>query len=180
MDVIVAAGASPARAAQHATTTIPIVMLVGIDPVAQGLVASLARPGGNLTGLTMMTRELSGKRLGLLTEAVPGLSRVVLLLDAGNPNRQVLLDDHEAAARVLGVQLLPLEVRGPEEFVGAFQAARQGHAQALLMAQEALFLRQWARMAELALASRLPTMSQPCRRWVDSPERPSPEAGTSG
>jgi putative tryptophan/tyrosine transport system substrate-binding protein len=157
--VIVAAGGSPARAAQHATTTIPIVMLVGTDPVAQGLVASLARPGGNITGLTVMARELSGKRLELLTETVPGLSHVALLVDAGNPNRQVSLYDHEAAARVLGVQLLPLEVRGPDEFVGAFQAAMQGQAQALLMAQGALFLRQRAQLAELALASRLPTMS---------------------
>jgi putative tryptophan/tyrosine transport system substrate-binding protein len=103
VDLIVAAGASPARAAQHATTTIPIVMLVGTDAVAQGLVASLARPGGNITGLTIMTRELSGKRLELLQEAMPGLSRVALLVDAGSPNRQVLLDEHEDAARVLGV-----------------------------------------------------------------------------
>jgi putative tryptophan/tyrosine transport system substrate-binding protein len=90
---------------------------------------------------------------------VPGLSRVVLLLDAGNPNRQVLRDDHEVAARGLGVQLLPLEVRGPDEFWGTFQAARRGDARALLMAQGALFLRQRARLAELALASRLPTLS---------------------
>jgi putative tryptophan/tyrosine transport system substrate-binding protein len=159
VDLIVAAGGSPARAAQHATTTIPIVMLVGTDPVAQGLVASLARPGGNLTGLTMMAHELSEKRLRLLTEAVPGLSHVGLLMDAGNPNQQAHLDDHEAAAHVLGVQVLPLEVRGPDEFVGIFQAARQGHAQVLLMAQGALFLRQRARLAELALASRLPTLS---------------------
>jgi putative tryptophan/tyrosine transport system substrate-binding protein len=157
VDLIVAAGGSPARAAQHATTTIPIVMLVGTDPVVQGPVASLARPGGNITGLTMMAHELSGKRLGLLTEAVPGLSGVGLLMDAGNPNQQVHLDDHEAAARGLGVQLLPLEVRGPDEFVGA--AAMQGHVQALLMAQGALFLRQRARLAELSLASRLPTLS---------------------
>jgi putative ABC transport system substrate-binding protein len=159
VDVIVAAGGSPARAAKQATTTIPIVMLVGVDPVAQGLVASLARPGGNITGLTIMTRELSGKRLELLTEAVPGLSHVALLVDAGNPNRQVFLYDHEAAARVLGMQLLPLEVRGPDDFVGAFQAATQGQAQALIMVQGALFLTQQARLAELALASRLPTMS---------------------
>ena len=96
VDLIVAAGASPARAAQHATTTIPIVMLVGIDPVAQGLVASLAHPGGNITGLTIMTRELSGKRLELLHEAVPGLSQVALLVDAGNPNRQAHLHAHES------------------------------------------------------------------------------------
>jgi putative ABC transport system substrate-binding protein len=159
VDVIVAAGGSPARAAQHATTTIPIVMLVGVDPVEQGLVASLARPGGNITGLTVMTRELSGKRLELLQEAVPGLSHVALLVDAGNPNRQAHRHAHEAAARALGIQLLPLEVRGPDEFVGAFQAATQGQAQALIMAQGALFLTQRARLAALALASRLPTMS---------------------
>jgi putative ABC transport system substrate-binding protein len=159
VDLIVAAGGSPARAAQHATTTIPIVMLVGTDPVAQGLVASLARPAGNITGLTMMAHELIEKRLRLLTEAVPGLSHVALLVDAGNPNQQAHLDDHKVAVRGLGVQLLPLKVRGPGEFVSAFQAARQGHAQALLMAQGALFLRQRARLAELALASRLPTLS---------------------
>ena len=133
VDVIVAAGGSPARAAQHATTTIPIVMLVGVDPVAQGLVVSLARPGGSIIGLTVMTRELSGKRLDLLHEAVPGLSHVALLVDAGNPNRQAHRHAHEAAARVLGIQLLPLEVRGPDEFVGAVQAATQGQAQALIM-----------------------------------------------
>jgi putative ABC transport system substrate-binding protein len=132
---------------------------VGDDPVAQGLVASLARPGGNITGLTVMTRELIGKRLELLTETVPGLSRMALLGDAGNPNRQAHLHAHEAAARVLGIQLLPLEVRGPDDFVGAFLTATQWQAQALLMAQGALFLRQRARLAELGLASRLPTMS---------------------
>jgi ABC-type uncharacterized transport system substrate-binding protein len=159
VDLIVAAGASPARAAKHATTTIPIVMLVGIDAVAQGLVASLAHPGGNITGLTMMSHELSGKRLELLQEAVPGLSHVALLVDAGNPNRQAHLHAHEAAARVLGIQLLPLEVRGPDDFVGAFQAATQGQAQALIMPESALFFTQRARLAELALASRLPTTS---------------------
>jgi putative tryptophan/tyrosine transport system substrate-binding protein len=159
VDIIVAAGGAAARAARHTTSTIPIVMVAGVDPVAQGLVASLAHPGGNITGLTIMTRELTGKRLELLQEAVPGLSHVALLVDAGSPNRQVLLDEHEAAARVLGVQLLPLEVRGPDEFVGAFQAATQGQAQALITGPSALFFTHRARLAELALASRLPTMA---------------------
>jgi len=106
-----------------------------------------------------MTRELSGKRLELLQEAVPGLSRVAVLMDAESPNRQVLLDEHEAAARALGVQLLLLEVRDPDEFEGAFQAATQRQAQALIMAPGALFFTQRARLAELALASRLPTMA---------------------
>jgi putative tryptophan/tyrosine transport system substrate-binding protein len=159
VDIIVAAGGAAARAARHTTSTIPIVMVAGVDPVAQGLVASLAHPGGNITGLTIMTRELTGKRLELLQEAVPGLSHVALLVDAGSPNRQVLLDEHKAAARVLGVQLLPLEVRGPDEFVGAFQAATQGQAQALITGPSALFFTHRARLAELALASRLPTMA---------------------
>jgi putative tryptophan/tyrosine transport system substrate-binding protein len=159
VDVIVAAGGAAARAAQHATRTIPIVMMAGVDPVAQGLVASLAHPGGNITGLALMIRELSGKRLELLHEAVPGLARVALLMDAGNPSRQVLLAEHETAARGLGVQLLLLEVRGPDEFVGAFQAAAQGQAQALIMGQSPLFFNHRARLAELALASHLPTMS---------------------
>jgi ABC-type uncharacterized transport system substrate-binding protein len=159
VDVIVAAGGAAARAARDATSTIPIVMVSSLDPVAQGLIASLAHPGGNITGLTVMTRELSGKRLKLLQAAVPRLSRVAVLIEAGSPNRQVLLDEHEAAARVLGVQLLPLEVRGPDDFMGAFQAAMQGQAQALIMTQSALFFRQRARLAELGLSSRLPTMA---------------------
>jgi ABC-type uncharacterized transport system substrate-binding protein len=159
VDVIVAAGGAAARATRHATSTIPIVMVAAIDPVAQGLVASLAHPGGNLTGVTIMTLELSGKRLELLQEAVPGLSRVALLVDAESPNRQVLLDEHEAAARVLGIQLLPIEVRGPDEFMGAFQTATQGQVQALITGQSQLFFTHRARLAALAFASRLPTMS---------------------
>jgi ABC-type uncharacterized transport system substrate-binding protein len=159
VDIIVAGDAAAALAAKHATRTIPIVMAVSADPVRDGLVASLARPGGNITGLSIMVPEVSGKRLELFREAVPGLSRVALLLDTGIPSQPAELHDHEAAARELGVQLLPLEVRGPAEFVAAFQAATQGHAQALIMAQSPLFSTYRARLAELALASRLPTMS---------------------
>ena len=158
VDVLVAGSTATARAAQRATSTIPIVIAVGADPVGDGLVTSLARPGGNLTGLSIMSPELNGKRFELLTAAVPGLSRVALLLDTGSPRWQVELRDHEAAARALGVQLLPLAVRGPDEFAGAFQAARQGHAQALLLMQCPLFGVHRARLAELALASRLPTI----------------------
>jgi putative ABC transport system substrate-binding protein len=159
VDLIVAGDTAAALAAKHATRTIPIVMAVSFDPVRDGLVTSLARPGGNITGLRIMVPEVAGKRLELLREAVPGLSRVALLLDAEPPNWQAQLHDHEAAARGLGVQLLPLEVRGPAEFAGAFQAAPQGHAQALIMVQSPLFNTHLARLAELALASRLPTMA---------------------
>jgi putative ABC transport system substrate-binding protein len=156
--IIVAGTTAAAQAAKHATSTIPIVTAVSADPVREGLVASLAQPGGNITGLSIMTPELSGKRLELLTQAVPGLARVALLLDTGSPRRDLHLHDHEAGARALGVQLLPLAVRGPEEFAGAFQAARAGQAEALIMATSPLFGAHRAQLAELALASRLPTM----------------------
>jgi len=158
VDILVAGDTAAAVAAQHATRTMPIVA-ISFDAVRDGLVTSLARPGGNLTGLSIMVPALSGKRLELLTEAVPGLARVALLLDVGPPHWHAQLHDHEAAPRGLGVQLLALEVRGPDEFAGAFQAATQGHAQALLMVQSPLFKTHMARLAELALASRLPTMS---------------------
>jgi putative tryptophan/tyrosine transport system substrate-binding protein len=141
------------------TSTLPIVMAVSSDPVGDGLVASLAQPGGNITGLSIMTPELTGKRLELLREAVPGLARVALLLDARSPRRHLRLQEHEAAARVLGVHLQPLEVRGPEEFAGAFQAALQGQAQAVIIPTSPLFTTHRDRLAALALASRLPTMA---------------------
>jgi putative ABC transport system substrate-binding protein len=106
-----------------------------------------------------MIPELTGKRLELLREAVPGLARVALLLDAGDPRRDAILHDHAAAARGLGVQLQPLEVRGPEEFAGVFEAALQGQAQALILQASPLFGAHRARLVELALASRLPTMA---------------------
>jgi putative ABC transport system substrate-binding protein len=158
VDIIIAGDTAAALAAKHATSTIPIVAVM-FDAVRDGLVASLARPGGNITGLSIMVPELSGKRLELLTEAVPGLARVALLLDVGPPNWHAQLQDHEAAARELGMQLLPLEVQSPEAFAGAFQAATQGHAQALSMVQSPLFRIYEAQLAALALASRLPTMS---------------------
>jgi putative ABC transport system substrate-binding protein len=159
VDLLVVGTTTAALAAKHATSTIPIVMAVSADPVGDGLVASLARPGGNITGLSNLTPELTGKRLELLTAAVPGLARVALLLDARNPSRHVQRHDSEAAARVLGVELLPLEVQGPDEFADAFQAALQGHAQALVVQVSPLFGAHRGRLAELALASRLPTMA---------------------
>ena len=158
VDIIIAGSTPAALAAKHVTRTIPIVAVGVGDPVGDGLVASLARPGGNITGLSNMAPEITGKRLELLKEAVPGLSRVALLLDTGNPRRHVQLHDHEIATRELGVQLLPLEVHGPDEFVGAFQTAIQGHVQALIIQGSPLFGTHQARLVELALASRLPTI----------------------
>ena len=104
VDLIVTGTTAAAQAAKHATRTIPIVMAVSADPVGDGLIASLARPGGNLTGLSIMTPDLTGKRLELLSEAVPGLARVALLLDAGDLRRHAILHAHAAAARGLGVR----------------------------------------------------------------------------
>jgi putative ABC transport system substrate-binding protein len=159
--LIVTGNLDAAFAAKQATSTLPIVMAAqgGIDPVEAGLIESLAHPGGNITGLTIMTPELTGKRLELLKEVVPGLSRVALLLEAEHAGRHTHLHDHQVAAHTAGLQLLPIEVRGPDEFAGGLQEAQQGHAQALIMVQSALFAAHRARLAELALASRLPTMS---------------------
>ena len=112
VDVIVVSPITAIRAAKQATKTIPIVMLTSQDPVAIGLVDSLARPGGNITGLTRLTRELSGKRLELLTEVVPGISRVGVLGDAKLPGSAIAFKEYEVAARALKIQLLSLELRG--------------------------------------------------------------------
>jgi putative tryptophan/tyrosine transport system substrate-binding protein len=161
VDILVAGGINAIVAAQHATTTIPIVMAAqgGRDPVEAGLVASLARPGGNITGATLMTAETTRKRFELLHEVVPGLSRMALLLDAGHASRHAHLQDHEAAARVLGAQLRSVEVRSPDDFEAMFQTMTREHAQVLIMVQSPLFATHRARLVELALASHLPTMS---------------------
>ena len=118
VEVIVTPGTLDAFAARRATTTIPIVMAASGDAVATGLVASLARPGGNVTGLTALARELSGKRLELLKEAVPGLSRVAVLWNAANPDKARDLEETQVAAGALRLQLQSLEVRDPRSVIG--------------------------------------------------------------
>src|SRR4029453_2092618 len=139
--------------------TIPIVVVTTQDPVATGLVDSLARPGGNVTGLTRFTRELSGKRLGLLKEVVPGMSRGGALLSA-----QQSRDDfkwYEAPARALKKQLQLLEVRAPNpDFDAAFQAAAKGHANALITIRGSVLIRYTKRIADLAIKNRLPSMHE--------------------
>jgi putative ABC transport system substrate-binding protein len=161
VDILVAGGINAIMAAQHATTMIPIVMAAqgGRDPVEAGLVASLAHPGGNITGVTLMTEETTRKRLELLHEVVPGMSRMALLLDAGHASRHAHLHDHEVAARGLGVHLRAVAVRGPDDFEAMFQTMTREHAQALIMVQSPLVATHRARLAALALASHLPTMS---------------------
>src|SRR5712691_4855115 len=128
VDVILAPGTPQALAAQRATIRIPIVFMAVADPVEAGLVASLARPGGNLTGLTILAPEHSGKRLELLTEAVPGVSRVAVLWDPTSAGSVLSFRETEAAAHSLGVQLQSLEVRDPGEFERAFAAATRDGA----------------------------------------------------
>jgi putative ABC transport system substrate-binding protein len=160
VDVLVAESGLAGLAAQKATQTIPIVMAPVGDPVGAGLVASLGRPGGNITGVSMFAPDLSGKRLELLQEAVPKVSRVGVLWNPTNPNSAAQLRQTEVAARALGVRLLqPLGVRGPDEFASAFSALVNERAEALNVLADGLFLTQRRRIAELAIKGRLPTMS---------------------
>ena len=149
------------RAAKQATKTIPIVMVVPTDPVATGLVDSLARPGENITGLSRLTRELRGKRLELLKEVVPRISRVGVLWDAANAPGQVGLafKNYETAARDLKIPLESLEVSGPNpDLEGAFREAVKGRLSALITARTTVLVRYPKRIAELAITSRLPSM----------------------
>lgn len=125
VDVLVAAGGAPAAlAAKRATTTVPIVIASVADPVALGLVASLAQPGGNVTGLSLLGPDTAGKRLEILKEVVPALSRVAVLWNPANPGNTLILEEARVAARALGVKVQSLEARGPEDFQTAFKAAR--------------------------------------------------------
>jgi putative ABC transport system substrate-binding protein len=120
VDVIVARGSQATGAAKHVTSTIPIVMSASGDAVGTGLVASLARPGGNVTGLTFIAPESSGKRLELLKEALPGATKVAILWNPADPPRRLEFKETEAAAQRLGVKLLSLELGGPEDLEGRF------------------------------------------------------------
>jgi putative ABC transport system substrate-binding protein len=159
VDVIVAHTASAARAAKHATQTIPIVMVgVGWDPVETGLVESLARPGGNLTGLTNLGLELSRKRLELLTEIVPRGSRVAVLWDGANPANRRNVHELETAAHALGLTVQAWEVQGTEDFERLFAALTQERPDALYVAGGPLMGTNRKRIADFAFKSRLPSV----------------------
>ena len=132
VDVLVLAISGAIRAAKQATKTIPIVIVTKDDPVAAEYIDSLARPGGNITGITRLTRELSGKRLELLTELVPKISRVGVLWDPNSSGSIIGFKEYEAAARALKIQLQSLEVRGRTDFEGAFRAAANSRTNALI------------------------------------------------
>jgi putative ABC transport system substrate-binding protein len=160
VDAIVATSSPAIRAAQQATRTIPIVMGISAEPVEQRFVTSLARPGGNITGLTSMSVELSGKRLEYLSEIVPRMARVAVLWDSTYPGKTLEVQELQHAAELLGLQLQLLEARTPADFEGAFEAARAGQAQAMLVLGTPTFHQNHARIAELAARDELPSMHE--------------------
>ena len=158
VDVIVTLGTDATRQAKEATSTTPIVMTQDNDPVASGFVASLARPGGNITGLSTLAPELSGKRLELLKEVVPKVALVALLRDPTSSGSAMNLKETEAAAQFLRVKLQSLEVSKPEDFDGAFQKITKGRAGALMNLGTPLFNRYRRRIVEFAAKSKLPAI----------------------
>jgi putative ABC transport system substrate-binding protein len=158
VDVLLAVITPAALAAKDATTTIPIVMLGVGDPVGSGLVASLARPGGNVTGVTSVSPDLMGKQLEFLKEMLPTVSRVAVLWNPTNPVHALRSREADRAAQALGVQLQHVGVRSSEAFDSAFAAMITAHAGALLVMGDALVFEHPRRLAELAVTSRLPTM----------------------
>ena len=158
VDIIVSGGPTATRSAKEATSTIPIVMAFDNDPVGSGFVASLARPGGNITGLSTLAPEISGKQLELLKEIVPRLSRVGVLGTSTNPGNAQVLKEMGLAAGAYGVQLQYLDVRDPKDIETAFRAASKGRADAVVALASAFLISQQAQIAELAIKSRLPAM----------------------
>ena len=166
VDVLVVPTISAIRAAKQATETIPIVMVTQVDPVAAGIVDSLARPGGNITGLTTLQRDLSGKRLELLKDVVPRLSRVGVLR---NPDDDTAIGfkDYEAAARALNIRLQSLNARGSDpDLEGAFREAVKGRADAVITITNNPLFRNSKRITNLAIKNRLPSMYEGTT-WVE-------------
>jgi putative ABC transport system substrate-binding protein len=167
VQVLVAGGSAAIRAAQQATSTLPIVMAVAYDPIGKGFVASLAQPGGNITGLSWLGAELLGKRLELLKETVPQRTRIAVLANPANPAYQDNMANLTVAARALGLHLHVVEVRQADELETAFAAMIQAGAEALLVLEDSLVLSTLGgRIAEHASTARLPAMYG-WRRHVD-------------
>jgi putative ABC transport system substrate-binding protein len=156
VNIIVTSGPSATRPAKEATSTIPIVMAFDTDPVANGFVASLARPGGNITGLSILAPELSGKRLELLKEIVPKLSRVAVLGNSTFPGNAQMLRETELAADAFGVKVQYLDVLAPKDIETAFRSANRARAEAVLVMGSGVLSSQQKQIADLAIKSRLP------------------------
>jgi putative ABC transport system substrate-binding protein len=158
VDVIVATGTPAAQRAKQATSVIPIVIAIGDDPVEMGLIASLAHPGGNVTGVTTLATELRGKMLELLKEVVPRLTRMAVLWSPVDPRFVLNFKESEAAARSLGLRLQSLEVRGPDELESAFRAATKERAEALIMLRAPVINAHLKSIADMAIKSRIPAI----------------------
>ena len=158
VDVIVTGGPSVNRFAKEATVTIPIVLAFDNDPVGNGFAASLARPGGNVTGLSALSPEISGKQLELLKEIVPTLSRVAVLGNSAEPANALVLREVELAAGAFGVKLQYLDVLGPKDIETAFRAASKGRADAVLVLLSPVVISHRTQLVEIALRSRLPAI----------------------
>jgi putative ABC transport system substrate-binding protein len=159
VDVFVSPTLSAILAAKQATKTIPIVMLINGNPVELGIIESLARPGGNITGLTRFNRELSGKRLELFKEVVPGISRVGVLNDAEQTGSGGALEVYEAAARALKIPLSSLTIRGPNpDLEGSFRAAAKERVNGLIVTRAGVFFRYRKKIADLSIRNRMPSM----------------------
>jgi len=168
VNVILAVNNVVIRAAKEATKTIPIVMVSSVDPVAAGYVDSFAHPGGNITGLAWLNRDLSAKRVELLKELLPKMSRVGVLWDANGPGPTIAFKVYEAAVRAFKLEIRSLEVRGPNpDLVGAFQAAKTTRVETLIVVGNALMTQHAKQIFELATQNRLPSMAEE-RRYVDA------------
>jgi putative tryptophan/tyrosine transport system substrate-binding protein len=149
------------RAAKEATKTIPIVMISSVDPVEAGYVDTFVHPGGNITGLTTVARDLSAKRVELLKEVLPKLSRLGVLWDANGPGPAIAFKEYEAASRAFKLQLRSFDVRGPNpDFVGAFQTAKASHVEALVIVGNPLMSQHATQVFELAARDRLPSLTE--------------------
>jgi putative ABC transport system substrate-binding protein len=159
--VIVAPNNVVIRAAREATKTIPIVMLSSVDPVAAGYVDSFARPGGNITGLAHLGRDLSAKRVELLKEMLPKMSRIGILWDVAGPGPRIAFKEYETAARAFKLELRSLDVRGPNpDFAGAFQTAKAAGVEGLIVVANPLMGQRAKQVFELATKNRLPSMTE--------------------
>jgi len=167
VDVIVVAGAATTSAAQKATTTIPIVLGSSIDPVGSGFAKSLARPGGNITGLSNLTGDLGPKHLEMLLSMVPKLSRVAVLMNPGNSAHANILKTIQSAAQRTNAMILPAEARTAPELESAFSAMTQGKAGAVIVPRDGLFIQQARQIAELSAKKRLPCIAT-FREYVEA------------
>ena len=166
VDIIVTSGTPQVVAAKQATSVIPIVFAVANEPVGSGLVSSLARPGGNVTGLSIQQTDVAGKRIELLREFVSGLRRLGILANVGNPGAALEMAEVQATARTLGLDALTLEIRLPDEIAPAFESFK-GRAEALYLVGDPLMLTNLTRINTLALAARLPAI-YPQRTFVEA------------